>query len=584
MVLPKQNEITEKFFARTKPLRSRPRWSHLLISFFILSFFTFLFAAGRLDYLEDFIRDKLFSKIAWSKPSSDIAVIEITDSDLKEIGGDWPWPRAYHAITIKLLNERGAKAIVFDLDLFGATDTRNDADLADAIKRTDIPVYFPAQLAFKDKKKFWIYGTPVVLDGDEEKYEWKYPLPEFNDEFGGFGHGRLETDEDGVLRRFEPLIREDKKTEMFLPLRAALDETESGKDFFVSYKKIIIPWNERARNEIQRYSYADLVHSFYAIQKGNKPLFDPFDLQGKICFVGPVAEHVTSFFNTPISKNMAPVDIYAQIFNAAMTGDWLNSVSFGTNLAVIWAIGAATIALFILFSGAVAMLSVLALVVLWLIFAVIAILKWHIVFYLVSPVILSAILFLFWAICDQVRSTKDKQYLFHLATRDGLTGLYSIRHFRLILNQVTREARNRKEELAVILLDIDHFKAINDIYGHPVGDAVLKTIAFVMTSVIRQRRSAKEVDFAARYGGEEFILLLRGAKIHTATQNIAERIRAAVEETSFEREGIRERVTISIGVATLREGENVPDPMIYRADAALYKAKNAGRNRVCCEE
>ena len=135
----------------------------------------------------------------------------------------------------------------------------------------------------------------------------------------------------------------------------------------------------------------------------------------------------------------------------------------------------------------------------------------------------------------------------------------------------------------MILLDIDNFKKINDTHGHPTGDMVLKKTAAILLAFIRKRRAFREIDFAARYGGEEFIIMLRKAGLKEATEIAAERIRKKIEETKFEWEGKLIPVTVSLGVAELHSGENVPDPMVHRSDAALYKAKEAGKNRVCAE-
>jgi len=193
-------------------------------------------------------------------------------------------------------------------------------------------------------------------------------------------------------------------------------------------------------------------------------------------------------------------------------------------------------------------------------------------------------LFIFSAIYVQMNATREKSHLFHLATRDGLTELYVIRHFRLIMNQIVREASLRKEALSIILMDIDNFKKINDAYGHPAGDMVLRETAALILAYIRKRRPFREIDFAARYGGEEFIVMLRKAGLKEAAATAAERIRKKIEEKEFKWGEIRIPVSVSLGVAVLHPGENLPDPMVHRADAALYRAKEAGKNRVCRED
>ena len=176
----------------------------------------------------------------------------------------------------------------------------------------------------------------------------------------------------------------------------------------------------------------------------------------------------------------------------------------------------------------------------------------------------------------------QKNLFFQLATRDGLTNLYSIRHFRVLMNQLIYEAVLKKSPLSLILVDLDHFKRINDTYGHPAGDEVLRKAAQSILAVVRQRRPLEDIDFVARYGGEEFMVLVRHCDMEMS-MDVAERIRYALENTSIEYEGKLIPVTASLGVATLSPGENIPNPMVHRADKALYLAKQTGRNRVCTE-
>ena len=142
----------------------------------------------------------------------------------------------------------------------------------------------------------------------------------------------------------------------------------------------------------------------------------------------------------------------------------------------------------------------------------------------------------------------------------------------------------RKEQIAVILMDIDHFKKINDTHGHPAGDMVLKKTAERIQSAVRHKRTLKEIDFVARYGGEEFIILIRRNSLENTATKIAERVRSLVQATDYDWNGTKISVTVSLGVATLNAGENIPDPMVHRADKALYLAKQSGRNRVCTEK
>ncbi|MBB3110219.1 diguanylate cyclase [Paenibacillus phyllosphaerae] len=159
------------------------------------------------------------------------------------------------------------------------------------------------------------------------------------------------------------------------------------------------------------------------------------------------------------------------------------------------------------------------------------------------------------------------------ATVDFLTGLNNHRTFDNRYNALLDSASLKSECLSVALLDIDHFKKVNDTYGHANGDAVLKQLSLLLQS------SARPFDIVSRNGGEEFSVLFYDTP-HEHALLIAERIRSAVSQHIFElNEGQRIRLTISIGVATYPDTK--PEALREQADQALYQAKANGRNRVC---
>ena len=153
------------------------------------------------------------------------------------------------------------------------------------------------------------------------------------------------------------------------------------------------------------------------------------------------------------------------------------------------------------------------------------------------------------------------------ATTDGMTGLANHRAFQEELQRQAARAERSAAPLSLLLLDVDKFKQYNDAFGHPAGDEVLRTVASLLASQVR------DGDLPARYGGEEFAVVLPETDAETAKQ-IAERIRAAAEAYPFPNRA----VTVSIGVAQRFQTES-PDATIQRADVALYEAKSAGRNR-----
>ncbi len=164
----------------------------------------------------------------------------------------------------------------------------------------------------------------------------------------------------------------------------------------------------------------------------------------------------------------------------------------------------------------------------------------------------------------------ENKELWNLSYRDGLTGLFNRRYMEQVSTYLFARAVRYREPLHVLMLDIDHFKKVNDKLGHQVGDEVLQTIAATIQSIIRT------TDTVARYGGEEFIAFLVQSNSEI-TQYIANRIRDGVASTQFD--GVPWQITISIGVSGLQDGDTV-QTLIDRADQFLYSSKRHGRNRV----
>jgi two-component system cell cycle response regulator len=160
-----------------------------------------------------------------------------------------------------------------------------------------------------------------------------------------------------------------------------------------------------------------------------------------------------------------------------------------------------------------------------------------------------------------------------LAVTDPLTGLYNRRYLDVHMKTVVSRAIATQKPICVLLFDIDHFKGINDTYGHDAGDDVLRDFAD------RLRRGVRGIDLVARYGGEEFIVVMPETDVGFASL-IAERLRSDVEKTAFTTRAGSIPVTVSIGLAQWRGASDAADALIKRADQALYTAKRSGRNRV----
>ncbi len=167
-------------------------------------------------------------------------------------------------------------------------------------------------------------------------------------------------------------------------------------------------------------------------------------------------------------------------------------------------------------------------------------------------------------------STAKKEAIY-----DTLTNLFNRRYFEERLGAEAQKAFESESNLSMIMIDIDHFKKVNDTFGHDGGDKVLREIASLLKNSVRKH------DTVARYGGEEFVLLLPGALLDP-TNMVAERIRRSVENTAFDMGQTKIHITISLGISNFPiHRMKSKEELVKMADLALYEAKRGGRNRVC---
>lgn len=164
-----------------------------------------------------------------------------------------------------------------------------------------------------------------------------------------------------------------------------------------------------------------------------------------------------------------------------------------------------------------------------------------------------------------------------MSVLDGLTGLYNRRQFEIGLEQEFNRTKRHPSDFSLAILDIDFFKKVNDTYGHQYGDYVLKTVADLMKATFRK------TDLLYRYGGEELIMIMPETNLEGAIIPV-QRLRRSVEEYDFDYNGVKSKVTVSIGLTMNHQDLNSPAEILKTADEALYKAKESGRNRVILHE
>ena len=194
-----------------------------------------------------------------------------------------------------------------------------------------------------------------------------------------------------------------------------------------------------------------------------------------------------------------------------------------------------------------------------------------------TTIVITMIVMCAFAFGFSLISNRQRKLLVRMATRDPLTGAGNRRHLDSKLKEVVNVHRRTGVTASIVILDLDHFKKVNDVYGHPAGDAVLVAVSRSVTSALRAE------DIFARYGGEEFAVILRGIDLANA-YHVGERIRVSTEAQRIGHQGQVIRVTISVGCASLACCEAPSaEALIATADRRLYAAKRGGRNRVVWE-
>jgi diguanylate cyclase (GGDEF)-like protein len=500
-----------------------------------------------------------------------IVHIDMAEDSLQGLGR-WPWPRYNHAAMVHILHTWGAKAIVFDVIFSESSTTFDDESLAQAIKQAG-NVYLPVMLESVGPKKTWIHGLPDIERGAK-----------------GLGHVNIFPDQDGTIRRVVPMVEYKSDSYPYLGLKVAYDylgkPISKGKLGLPTDTagRIFINWSGRWRDSFKHYSFLDVIKSYADIREGRPPLITPDKIKDKICVIGLTALGLTDIKANPMEEVYPAVGVQTNIMNSILTKQFARPVNPRWNTIGLLVIGLLVSFFFIFSRQAFSLVVGLGIGILWVFFAYWLFVDRGIWIYVVNPILLIFSLFVFSAVFSIKVGKREQARLFALATRDGLTGLFVIRHFRNLLNEAVEEANKKKQPLSVILLDLDHFKRINDKYGHAAGDVALKYVAENLRSIARVEGETVETNAVGRYGGEEFIVMFKKCHLIDAAFNYGEKIRRRFEQNSFSYEGVKISLTVSLGVATLGPGESVPDLMVLRADEALYRAKTEGRNRTCVEK
>lgn len=549
----------------SSPLPAPARRTRILIAVGGAALVACLILLGLTQRLDAWLYDQL-STATTHQPDARIVVVAIDERSLSELGR-WPWSRRTHAKLIDELGKIGVRGIGLDLLLSEPAlfDPEGDALLARAMSRNGrvvLPVLAePTQLN----------GPPVEL----------LPIPEFSASAASLGHVDLAADSDGVVR--STFLHAGQGSPRWPGLSLALSQLDQtgevgsalpgervrGEDGvspqrWVRDYRVLIPY-ARPPNGFSQVSYTDVVN-------GRAPASL---LQGRWVLVGTTAMGMGDTVTVPgrdSAHGLSGVEYEANVLNMLLQGKAITPMSLGAQLLLSIALVALPMLLCLVPALRVLWRPAVVTMVLTLLLSFLLLQFAHLWF----PVSATLLVLLLGTAVWLYRLFRKTH---HAAQSDALTGLANRSKFNSALEQELRSAVRSQLPLSLLLLDIDHFKQLNDSHGHAAGDAVLRLLSRVLRGRARRPR-----DVIARLGGDEFAVLLpetsSQAAATIATTIHVDLANLAARGERGEHTGSAPPFTASIGIHTTQMGENLePAELFERADAALYQAKQAGRNR-----
>ncbi|MDO8535511.1 MAG: diguanylate cyclase [Candidatus Omnitrophota bacterium] len=484
------------------------------------------------------------------KTGQDIVLITVDDSSLREIGIQWPWPRSMIAQIIKKVSAQSPSAICIDLVFAGkSVDPNEDSVLADSLKNAG-NVYAAA-----------FFGN----DG-------KYVIPDETLAMGmkDFGFVNKPRDIDNTIRRMRPFLlsQSGQIIDYSLSVKVAGYVTNGpAKNMGIS-----VPLSKDGTTYIRFFGTLDKFNSIPA-WKVLKDTVDLSALKNKLVFIGVTSESFHDTYHTPLG--IMP----GMVIDLNETLTYINKSFFRYASHEVNSIILFIFVLIAVFGGIrLSILSGIALTaceIVTLLSLGLFLFTRHVIIEPIGPILLMIASTILLHGARYVVLVIENMVLRKEAVTDGLTGLYLHRYFELQLRRELKSAFHIHKNIALVLYDIDHFKKINDTYGHEFGNIVLKAIAKNL------KNHSRKNNIIARYGGEEFCIIIPGMKRDHAIK-YAERLRNLISHMEFKTDkGDIIRVTMSAGIVTIEDVTSPDDTaFIKAADSALYKSKNNGRDRI----
>lgn len=560
----------------------------------------------RLDF---WLGDAQQSLVARETYFRDAFVIDIDEASLAALEphlGAWPYSRDAYALVLDYLSDMGAEAVVFDIQL--ATPRDKDDAFAASMRRNGNAVLVAStptsgaamSAADKERLRQFAWRTPPNFSA----HAWQtvlMPAPALTEKLSGvmqLGMVSLNEDADGVLRRI-PLMHDIAGERLpSLPLAVLAHNRERTLEYDAAAGRALFggaswPVDEtgnfhlaypRNANSVMTMPFRQVVEAAL----GKVHLEDEAKFfRGKTIFIGSSAQlsdravtprgvmpgtAVLAIAHQSLKQNMLLAPQRAA-WNGAMIALALLPVLVSilvfrreprrvamVMLSGIVAVYAANLLLLSRQQESVLLFPLLLIVLGWLLFTIRqqGMLRRHNV-----------------RLIGQTRALEQSnRELQTAASTDSLTGLLVRRAFLERCEAEIERAQRQERPLAMVVVDLDHFKQVNDTYGHAVGDLVLKRFADVLG------RDLRTIDVAGRWGGEEFVVLMPETSAAQA-RNVIERIRVAVTKLTFSHPAENLAVTMSAGLVEFDGAMTDPEQLVAQADKALYEAKQAGRNRIC---
>ncbi|WP_421569869.1 CHASE2 domain-containing protein [Stenotrophomonas sp. PD6] len=489
---------------------------------------------------------------AWDyTPDPRLLIVAIDDDSLQQIG-QWPWPRSTHARLLDRLTHAGTRRVVLDLMLSepDRQDSAQDAELAAAIRRNG-HVVLP------------VLAAPANGPGMAEEL---LPIPMIAANAATLGHSDIEVDGDGVARGL--YLTAGIGSPHWPALGLALADQRGPLPGLIDADTHPASPYQWRRNHFVRVRYAgppDSIPQVSYVDVLNGEV-DPALLQDRLVLVGMTASGIGPRLLTPTARErwMTGTEYQANVASMLLAGKAITPLALPWQAALSGLL-VALCALGLTLPRAVA--SALLALPMALLTSFVLLRAGNLWFAPAAALVFTLVVIFAWVLW-RISAWRRQ------ANSDALTGLGNRLRFEQVLQQEHDAGRRSARPLTLVLIDVDHFKQHNDLYGHHAGDAVLRRIASTLRAHARRPR-----DMAARFGGDEFALILPDTNAEGAVQ-VVEDLIADVRALKVPTDpGHTLQVTLTVGIYT-RVPTATSEPRHYfaGADAALYRAKDAGRD------